>query len=166
MQHIDDWEVPLLIGYNRRYRTMSYDRSIMSPLYVRIRAIPSLGSWNASVRALRKVKWWFRNGENEIKYFAVMYKDENDFERGFYVDFVVQFKDRRIGLFDTKSGITAKDAGPRAEGLQKYIAAQNKKGKRLWGGILIYASGTWRYNDQKSYRYDPNDLSSWKVLEL
>jgi len=68
-----------------------------------------------------KVKWWFKNGENEIKYFAVIYKDENGFERAFYVDFIVQFKDGSIGLFDTKSGMTAKDAGPRAEGLQKYI---------------------------------------------
>ena len=113
----------------------------------------------------KKVKWWFKNGENEIKYFAVLYKDENGFERGFYVDFIVQFTDGTIGLFDTKSGMTAKDAGPRAEGLQRYIKEQNKKGKKLWGGIVIYVNGTWRYNNEK-YNYNPNNLYGWRVLEL
>lgn len=62
--------------------------------------------------------------------------------------------------------MTAKDARPRAEGLQKYIKEQNKKGKKLCGGIAIYVNGTWRYNDQEKYEYNPNDLSSWKILEI
>ncbi|GAH12347.1 unnamed protein product, partial [marine sediment metagenome] len=64
------------------------------------------------------------------------------------VDFIVQFDDGSIGLFDTKGGRTAEtsDAGPRAEGLQKYIKEQNKKGKKLRGGIVINVDGSWRYN--------------------
>ena len=69
-------------------------------------------------------------------------------------------------MFDTKSGMTAKEAGPRAEGLQRYIKEQNKKGKKLWGGIAIFVNGTWRYNDNEKYEYNPNDLSSWKILEI
>jgi hypothetical protein len=113
-----------------------------------------------------KVKWWFKNGESEIKYFAVPYKDENGTERAFYVDFIVQFDKRPIGLFDTKAGRTAEDAGPRANGLQQYIKNQNKNGKNLFGGIAIFVNGTWRYNDQEKYEYNTSDLSSWKVLEF
>jgi hypothetical protein len=72
-----------------------------------------------------KVEWWYKNGEGEIKYFSILYKDEYGFKRTFYVDFIVIFKDDSIGLFDTKSGFTTKEAGPRAEGLQKYIKGLN-----------------------------------------
>jgi len=82
------------------------------------------------------------------------------------VDFVVIFKDGAIGLFDTKSGITAKEAKYKAEGLQKYISKQKNKGRNLWGGIVIQTDGTWRYNDQAEYKYDPKKLSEWKILEI
>jgi len=92
----------------------------------------------------------------------------NILDHTFYPDFVVQFQDGGIGIFDTKAGRTAEtgDAGPRAEGLQKYIAGQTKLGKELWGGIAIYRNGSWRYNDNEKYNYDENDLSSWKLLEI
>ena len=95
---------------------------------------------------------------------AIQYIDENGIERSFYVDFIIKFKDGTIGLFDTKSGMTAKDAGPRAEGLQEYI--KKNKDKKVWGGIAIFVNGTWRYNDKEKYEYNPNDLSSWEVLEI
>ena len=84
----------------------------------------------------------------------------------FYPDFMIQFKDGSIGILDTKSGMTAKDAKERAEGLQKYIKEQKKKGKKLWGGIAIFINGSWRYNDADKYEYNPNNLSTWKILEI
>ena len=112
----------------------------------------------------KKVIWWFKNGESEIKYFAVLRADGN----AFYPDWIVQFVDGSIGIFDTKSGRTAEtgDAGPRAESLQKYIKYQNKKGKSLWGGIVINVNGSWRYNDNEVYSYDEKNLTSWKLVNL
>lgn len=165
VQSVPRWEVPVIITYNSKYKRKEYEKSIMKPLYVRKPSSPEKRFMELLEKS-DKVKWWFKNGENEVKYFAVQYEDENGFDRAFYVDFIVFFKDGRIGLFDTKSGITAKNAGPRAEGLQKHIKSENKKGKRLWGGIVIYVNGTWRYNDEDKYHYDPNDLSSWKILEI
>jgi len=40
------------------------------------------------------------------------------------------------------------------------------KGKKLWGGIAIFVNGTGRYNDNEKYEYNPNNLSTWKILEL
>lgn len=165
LREVRKWEVPVIISYNSRYKREECFKSIMKPFYTRKPSQPEK-LFMELLNNSKKVKWWFKNGENEIKYFAVLYKDENRFERGFYVDFIVQFKDGSIGLFDTKSGMTAKDAGPRAEGLQKYIKEQNKKGKHLWGGITIFINGTWRYNDKGKYNYNPKDLSNWKVLEI
>ncbi len=165
LKEVPGWEVPILISYNSKYKKEEDHQSIMRPLYVRKPSEPEKRFMKLLDESV-KVKWWFRNGEGEIKYFAVLYKDENGFERAFYVDFIVMFKDGKIGLFDTKSGITAKDAKHRAEGLQKYIKKQNKKGKKLRGGIAIHVKGTWRYNDEEEYYYDPNNLSNWKILRI
>lgn len=165
LQHIPNWDVPILISYNSRYEKREPVNSIMQPLFVRKPSEPEQ-KFMELLEKSNKVKWWFRNGESEPKYFAILYKDENGIERAFYVDFMIQLKDKSIGLFDTKSGSTAETAGPRAEGLQKYIKDQNKKGKKLWGGIAVYVNGTWRYNDDEKYQFNPNNLSSWKVLEL
>jgi len=84
----------------------------------------------------------------------------------FYVDWIVKYKDGRIGLFDTKAGITARDAKERAEGLAKYIKSENKKGKNLFGGIVIEKEGSFWYNDQEVYQYDEDRLAEigWNIL--
>ena len=104
-------------------------------------------------------------GLDEVTYFAVPY-DDNGTPRTFYPDFIIKFKGGKIGLFDTKSGLTAEVAKPKANALQKYIKEENSKGKKLFGGIIIEVSGSWRYNEERSYDYNPNDLSKWKILEL
>ena len=158
------WEVPVIISYNSKSKKEDKSKSIMKPFYSKKASQPE----NLFIDLLEeseKVKWWFKNGESESKYFAVEYI-ENGYEHAFYVDFIVQFTDGSVGLFDTKGGITAKDAKGRAEGLQKYISEQNDKGKNLWGGIAIFENGSWRYNDNDVYTYDKNNLSEWKILEF
>ena len=113
----------------------------------------------------KQVKWWFKNGRQDGSYFAVPYI-ENGQEKPFYLDFLVMLNDGRLGLFDTKGGIYAKTAKERAEGLSKYIAAENKTGKNLFGGIVIKEQNSWRYNDSKEYTFDPNNLYNWKFLDL
>lgn len=160
---VPDWEVPAVISYDSGCKRESHPRSIMKPFYTRKLSEPEQLFMEALDES-DKVEWWFKNGETEIKYFAVARTDEG----AFYPDFIVKFKDGNIGIFDTKKGRTAKeeDAAPRAEGLQKWIKEQKKKGKNLRGGIVINVQGSWRCNDSKKYEYNPNDLSKWKFLEL
>ena len=162
-KEVPKWEVPLIVSYNSRYKRESHPSSIMKPFYTRKPSTPEQ-LFMELLDNSDKIEWWFKNGESEIIYFAVPYKDENGLERAFYVDFVVKFKDGTIGLFDTKGGMTAKDAGTRAKGLQQYI--KKNKTKKVWGGIVIESHGSWRLNDKEKYEYNPNDLSSWKVLEI
>ena len=91
---------------------------------------------------------------------------EHGIEKPFYVDFVIMQKDGRVGLFDTKGGLTAETAKSRAEGLAKYIAEQNKKGKKIYGGIVLKENNSWRYHDWLKYEYNPNNLKNWKFLDL
>jgi len=157
------WEVPIVITYNSRYQQEEQPLSVMKPFYTAKQSEPEK-LFIEFLNGSKKIKWWFKNGEGEIKYFAVLRPDD----QAFYSDFIFQLKDGSVGIFDTKSGRTAEtgDAAPRAEALQKFIKKQNKSGKKLIGGIAIYVNGTWRYNDNEKYEYNPKDLSKWKVLDL
>jgi type III restriction enzyme len=160
-KEIPSWEVPVIISYNSRYKKEEHSKSIMKPFYTAKPSDPEI-KFIELLNKSDKVKWWFKNGETEVKYFAVLRTDGFTF----YPDFMIQLKDGSIVILDTKSGMTAKDAKERAEGLQKYVKDQSKKGRKLWGGIAIYINGSWRYNDNEKYEYNPNNLSSWKVLEI
>jgi len=91
-------------------------------------------------------------------------KQENGVIRNF--TFSHTSEDGIIGLFDTKSGATAENAGPRHDGLYKYIQTENKKNKNIIGGIIVEFKGTWRYNDKKKYNYDPDNPSLWEILDF
>lgn len=162
LQETPKWEVPILTSYNSRYKTEEQPISVMKPFYTAKPSEPERQFIEFLNESKKAVKWWYKNGDSDIKYFAVLREDD----LAFYPDFIVQLQNGTIGIFDTKSGMTAKDAKERAECLQKYIEQQNKKGKKLWGGIAININGTWRYNDKEKYEYDPNDLSGWKILDL
>ncbi|MDP1852908.1 MAG: DEAD/DEAH box helicase family protein [Candidatus Omnitrophota bacterium] len=168
VQQVEKWEVPQLISYNSRYEKTEKDKSIMKPFYAAQLSEPEQ-SFIELIENSDKVKWWFRNGQGEIKYFAVPYKDKDGFERAFYIDFIVMMKDERIGLFDTKSGFTAELAKERAEALVRYIKEQNKKReKKLWGGIVTFKDGSCRYNDSESYggAISESQAPYWKVLSF
>jgi len=174
------WNVPKMISYNSKYQARNYKKSIMKPYYTRVSNNSNQASLfrkyeeDSGVEVefikyldnAKKVKWWFKNGYGEVNYFAVPYVNKYGKKAPFYVDFIVQMNDGTIGLFDTKKGKTAEDAKERAEGLAKYIKEQNKKGKKLFGGIVILVEGNWRYNDNENYSYNPNDLKDWKFLSL
>lgn len=162
LQETPNWEVPIYVSYNSRYKKQDQPLSVLKPFYTATQSEPER-AFTELLNASKAIKWWFKNGESEIKYFAILRSDD----RAFYPDFIIQFKDGSMGIFETKSGFTAgEDAKERAESLQRYIKKQNKSGKKIVGGIAIYVNGTWRYNDNEKYNYNANDLSNWKVLEL
>ena len=159
---IKKWEVPIVISYNSRYTKDEKPLSIMKPFYTRKQSNPEK-QFVELLGTSKNVKWWFKNGEYEVKYFAVLRTDGDSF----YPDWIVKFKDGRLGIFDTKLGATAKEeeAGPRAEGLYEYLSNLDKSRKKIFGGIVVNKGGTWRLNDNEKYSYDDN-LIGWKVLQI
>jgi type III restriction enzyme len=161
LTEIPKWEVPVVINYNSKYQPTDYPNSIMKPFYATKQSEPER-LFIEFLNKSKKITWWYKNGEAEMKYFAILREDN----QAFYPDFIIHLKDGTIGIFETKQGMTAKDAKERAEALQSYIRSQNANGKRIIGGIAINVNGTWRYNDNEKYEYDLADLSGWKVLDL
>jgi len=154
----ENWEVPKSVSYSEQYTNRDFDLSIMQPFYEKTNASNIEKNFAKFLNAKKdEIKWWFKNGERDGIFFAVPRKDSED-EIPFYVDWIVKYKDDRIGLFDTKAGLTAETAGPRAEGLAKYIKEQNQNGKNLFGGIVIEKNESFWLHSKEKYQYNENDL--------
>ena len=119
-----------------------------------------------------KIVWWWKNGENKKDYFGIKYEYPKGVIHTFYPDYLVQFTDGQIGIFETK-GIGDRDGETytkaKAEKLQEYIREQNKKGKKLFGGIAIEKNGRWKINQKEKYNWgkcEKNDWSDWDDLKF
>lgn len=164
LQKINDWEIPEILNFGGNYTTLETNFSVMQPFYYDNR-------WKtekAFIEYLERsenIEWWFKNGDRDATFFAVPYI-EDDIEKPFYVDFIILFKDGKIGLFDTKSGITIETAKEKSDGLQKFI----KENKNLIGGIVTNTqrdhSGRWIYFTGKGNDLKSDDFSNWDNLDL
>lgn len=108
------------------------------------------------------LEWWFKQ-ETGRDYFAIKYfNTSNQRESLFYPDWIIRFKDSRIGIFDTKKGTTASDTEGRAEALSKKLL---ELGVNFVGGILVEENKVWYYNDNEAYEYTPGRLNNnWRPL--
>lgn len=109
------------------------------------------------------VDWWFKQGVGQ-EFFAVKYSNTaSGKESLFYPDWIIRFKNGRVGVFDTKSGLTAIDTQGRAEAL---AARLGEFGRNFVGGIVVSENGVWHYNSNRSYSYQVGRLNAdWKPLE-
>jgi len=165
MVDVENWNIPESLPYGRECSAVSVKKSIMQPFF-------SDGEWKSEAAFIdfleksERVEWWFKNGDRDATFFAVRY--DNGEEKPFYVDFIVKLKDGRIGLFDTKAGLTKQVAGPKIDGLYKYIQAENKKGKKCFGGIVANTErnyrGRWVYFDKTSKDFKDNSFENWADL--
>lgn len=169
LQKVSDWELPELLNYGGNYTNLKVKGSAMLPFYYDNR-------WKtekAFIKFLeesKKIEWWFKNGDREATFFAVSYV-ENKQQKPFYIDFIVKMKTGGVGLFDTKSGQTIKDAKEKSDGLQKHIKEQNKKSNKLIGGIVANTdskdfSGRWMLYKGLGTKIILDDFSNWELLEL
>jgi len=102
--------------------------------------------------------------ENKQDYLGIKY-EENDFPKTFYPDYIIQLKNGKILIVDTKSGNTAVEAKSRAEALYKYIKKENESDINLLGGIIVQQGKDWKVNLNEIYLYDKNDLTNWTFLD-
>ena len=78
----------------------------------------------------------------------------------------MRFKDDRIGIFDTKSGITAQNPEGRAEGLANKINELNKNGGNYFGGLVVLENNQWYVCEKMPYSYTMGKLNEdWNLLQ-
>lgn len=163
--YIEQWNVPHTIQYTNIYKQLQFKKSIVDPVYVLNVSETEMNFMKFLDDLNNDVKWWFKNGDNEKKYFAIDYIDPvDDTVHAFYVDFIVSMNDGRIGLFDTKSGFTERLSRPKAESLANYI--EKDTSSRLFGGIVILRNNIWLYNNKLPYKIFDETPSDWRALSL
>ena len=161
----EGWNFPENISFTGNYLLFDKKKSVMQPFY-------SNSSWKTEtefinfLESLENVEYWFKNGERDKTFFSIPYTDE-DREKLFYVDFIILFKNKQIGLFDTKSGFTIKSSKEKSDALQKYIK-QNKR-LNLIGGIVTNTNnktykGSWVYFVKESEKIRTDDLNNWDLF--
>lgn len=110
------------------------------------------------------IEYFWKNGSEHMNTnFGIAKEDGSAFQP----DFLIQFKDGRIGIFDTKAGkgFNENDNEVKSNALQQYITDENKKGKRLIGGLVIENNGTFYYYDRTTYKAFNESPEQWKCFE-
>lgn len=117
----------------------------------------------------KKIDWWIKNGNQGKEYFAIKYFNSVDGKEAlFYPDFIIRFKNGKIGIFDPKKDQTATDSetANKAEALALKI---KELGKGFVGGIAVFENGVWYYNGSKDYSYKRGQISkdkNWQPFEV
>ena len=166
---IFDFSLPLMDEYSDRYVEVATSRNAMKPYYRSANAPTSTEiPFGEALEWSPRVEWWYKNGEKMSKYFAIKYfelgDDAKSYGKAFYPDYIIKFSDGRIGIFDTKSGWTAEEAGPKARALQKYITEHSDL--NLFGGIINVVNGVFYLNDNADYEFGDGKTGQWKVMEI
>ena len=84
----------------------------------------------------------------------------------FQPDFLIKFKDGRLGIFDTKGvGEREEDNKEKATALIKYLEEETAKGKNLIGGLVIKDGSHFRVNLQSEYKSYSDAPDEWEYFE-
>ena len=163
---LENWNIPKVLSFGSDYIEEAKNNSVMKPFYVKY--LSGLEkSFTEFLDNSGEIEWWFKNGERDATFFAIPYDED---KIPFYVDFIVKFKDGRIGLFDPH-GTQFADFGAKSDGLQKYIKNENKKGKNLFGGLVANTgdktnNGRWVYFTESGTKFKKGEFENWTDLEL
>lgn len=165
----DEWEILPNKNYNpQTYIKHNLELSLYQPLYVRIMEngepnkleIDFLNYINSKKD---KIDWVWQNGQEHMESnFGIQKEDGYTFQP----DFLVKFKDGRLGIFDTKGvGDREEDNKEKATALIKYLEEETKKGKNLIGGLVVKVGTHFRVNLQVEYKPYNEVPEEWEYFE-
>lgn len=152
-----DWDISESRNYSPiTYQSYNYQLSLYDPCYLKIDSSIEKEFIEYLEDQKDKIEWWWQNGNEHMALnFGIKYGDYSTFQP----DFIVKFKDGKIGIFDTKAvGDREAENKLKAEALQKYIQEENSKGKKLFGSLIIKPGEHFRANYSPTYE-------SFKVKE-
>ncbi len=163
------WDVPAEKIYNEYYKEKTnIEKHALVPFYEQIKASNPEQEF---VKFLEQNKdfldWWYKNGDKNKEDFAVTYLDIEGNLKGFYVDFVIKFKDKnKIALFDTKTKGSDKNFVNKHNALIDYLTKNSTTEKELIGGVIVPiehgADIIWKYSDKKIS--SATDTNNWKIF--
>ncbi len=161
----DNWEISENRNYNPyTYKKYDYKLNLYDPCYLNLDNDLEKSFVKFLEKNKSKIKWWWQNGNEHMALnFGIKYGESSTFQP----DFIVLLKDGRIGIFDTKATGDREDNNKlKGEALQKYIVEENKKKKKLFGGLVIKHRTHFMINDKKTYEPFRDNSDEWRYLEF
>ena len=167
------FEVPKEIYINEFVEEIiSHKRNVMHPCYLMKNRSNVEKIFEKIIDADTNVKWWFKNGVNKVEYFGVKYFFPANRIKSFYPDYVVQYLDGTIGVFETKSKGDDENLGGfnqktkrKAEALYVWKKELAARGIKVRAGIVLVVSDNSIYiNERENFDFEKaigNDLSDW-----
>ncbi len=164
------FEIPKSEYYNENVseKVERVPKYVMKPCYLeKDRSEPEKAFENFVEEKGDKIEWWWKNGKNKNDYFGIKYLLDNEIYT-FYPDYIVQFNNGKLGIFETKDqsdadGLTI--TREKAERLQQYIRDQERKD--IFGGIIVKKGNQLLINNLQEYNWDKvknSDWSEWTPL--
>lgn len=160
---ISDWDISESRNYNPvTYKPYDYRLGLYNPCYLNIDSKIEKEFIEFLESKSDEIEWWWQNGNEHMALnFGIKYADFSTFQP----DFIVKYKDGKIGIFDTKAvGDREEENKLKAEALQKYIKDENKKGKNLIGSLVIKPGEHFRVNYKSSYNSFKVNEKAWEYF--
>ena len=161
----EEWEIPVDKNYNpETNKKLDYKLSLYQPLYVETKAGKidqlEIEFMDYLEEHEEHIKWFWKNGSEHMETNFGIQKEDNT---TFQPDFIILFKDGRIGIFDTKAGkgYNENDNKEKAEALHQYLYEEREKGKNLIGGLVVKDKKSFYYFDRGSYNSYKDKPEQW-----
>ena len=167
------FEVPKEIYINEYVEeVVVMKKNIMNPCYLMKDRSNVEKIFEKIIDSNESVQWWFKNGVNKVEYLGVKYFFPANRIKSFYPDYIVQYKDGTLGIFETKSKGDDENLGGfnektkrKAEALFSWKKELTSKGVKVRAGIVLVVSDKSIYiNEKQNYDIEKsvnNDLSDW-----
>lgn len=158
----EDWKIPEIEIFNDLYdKKNEYKKCVQIPCYFRQDSELEKEFVEEYLEINNDIEFWYKNGVNKKMYFGIEYLDQWK-NRVFYPDFIVKYKNWKIGIFDTKKWNTASSMETKfkAEALQKYC----KQKKDIFWWIVIKDWNNYYLNSNQRYDYVNNNLAGWDLI--
>ncbi len=164
---IPNWEIEKTRNFNPNlYKKFDFKLSLYDPSYLNFDSEIEESFLEFLERHKDKISWWWQNGNEHMQSnFGIKYEKYGEIKT-FQPDFLVMFKDGRLGIFDTKAGgYMEEDNKLKAEALQDYVEKENQKGKKLIGGIVVSENGKFRLNMKRDYLSVKENSKDWDFFD-
>ena len=166
----NEWEIPISKNYNPKTNKKIQSRlSLYEPLYMPVDKNGEVDELeidfiNHIQNYENMIEWFWKNGDEHMESnFGIKKEDGYTFQP----DFIIKFKDGRIGIFDTKAGkgFNETDNFEKSNALYKYIAESRYEGKNIVGGLVIQDNGIFKYFSKPVYKSYKESQEGWERFD-
>ena len=163
----EQWEIPKQKYYNEHtyHEFRNVRLSLYQPFYVQnIMNDLEYEFINYLQDHSDKIEWFWKNDSDDVESnFGIKIPGKR---KTFRPDFIVKFKDGRIGIFDTKGGQYPDDDKLKSDALSLYVLNERNNMKRnVFGGLVILDNNNFRIFTHDNFETFKSNPNRWEYMD-